>query len=116
VFSVELKFKINGKEVAWEIFANRFLVDAFRSVVNEIDPRQTPTPPPGDSSMMKKKLHPQMLDVNEAAQLLGLKPSTIRDWILRRKIAHVKLGGRVFIRKEAIDDIIQQSTRPAGSH
>jgi excisionase family DNA binding protein len=65
---------------------------------------------------MKKKLQPQMLDVNGAAQLLGLKPSTIRDWILRRKIASVKLGRRVFIRKEAIDDIILRSTRPAGPH
>lgn len=40
----------------------------------------------------------ELLDVNEAAQMFRLKESTVRSWILKRKIAHVKLGRRVFLR------------------
>ena len=35
-----------------------------------------------------------LLTVPEAASFLRLKPSTIRSWILQRKIPFVKLGQR----------------------
>jgi excisionase family DNA binding protein len=40
----------------------------------------------------------ELLDVKEAAARLRLKPTTIRAWILNRKIPFVKIGGRVLIR------------------
>jgi excisionase family DNA binding protein len=54
-----------------------------------------------------------LLTVSECASLLRLKPSTVRAWILHRKIAHVKLGGRVFLRKSDCEALIAASVVPA---
>jgi excisionase family DNA binding protein len=54
-----------------------------------------------------------LLTVDEAARLLHLRPSTVRDWLLRRKITYVKLGGRVFIRRTDIERLISASLVPA---
>jgi len=54
-----------------------------------------------------------LLTVIEAADTLHLKPSTIRAWILHRRIPHVKLGGRVFIRRNDCEALIAASVVPA---
>jgi excisionase family DNA binding protein len=54
-----------------------------------------------------------LLTVVEAADILRLRPSTVRAWILHRKIAHVKLGGRVFLRKGDCEALIAASLVPA---
>jgi excisionase family DNA binding protein len=54
-----------------------------------------------------------LLTVAESAALLRLKASTVRAWILHRKIAYVKLGGRVFLRKSDCDALITASFVPA---
>jgi len=48
----------------------------------------------------------ELLNVNETAAMLRLKQSTIRSWILKKKLACVKLGQRVFIRRTDADAII----------
>ncbi|MBZ5565683.1 MAG: helix-turn-helix domain-containing protein [Acidobacteriia bacterium] len=54
-----------------------------------------------------------MLTVAEAAQELGLKESTIRAWLLRRKhIRFVKLGRAVRISREEVDRLIRENTIP----
>jgi excisionase family DNA binding protein len=50
-----------------------------------------------------------LVNVAEAAEILGLKPSTIRAWILHRKITYVKLSRRVFIRRSDAEAIIARS-------
>jgi excisionase family DNA binding protein len=53
---------------------------------------------------------PELLTIAEASAMLRLKPSTLRAWILHRKIAHVKLGGgRVFLRKTDLEKLIAES-------
>lgn len=54
-----------------------------------------------------------MLNVNDAAQLLGLKPTTLRAWILHRKIEFVRVGRAVRIPAKAIDEFIERNTIPA---
>lgn len=56
-----------------------------------------------------------LLTVTEAADILRLKPSTVRAWVLHRKIAYVKLGGRVFIRRVDCEALIAASLVPAAS-
>lgn len=51
-----------------------------------------------------------MLSVAEVAKRLGLKEGTIRLWIARRKIAHVKLGRAVRIPPEEVERIIAENT------
>jgi excisionase family DNA binding protein len=54
----------------------------------------------------------QLLDVKEAASRLRLKPTTIRAWILNRKIQYAKIGRRVFIRASDVDALINGSLVP----
>jgi excisionase family DNA binding protein len=54
-----------------------------------------------------------LLTVPETATFLRLKVSTIRAWVLKRRIPFVKLGGRVFVRKADVQELIEVSVVPA---
>lgn len=54
-----------------------------------------------------------LLTIAEAASLLRLKPSTMRAWILRRKLAYCKVGRLVRIRRADVDALIASSVVPA---
>lgn len=56
---------------------------------------------------------PDLLTVSEAANLLRLKPSTIRAWVLRRKLPYCKVGRLVRIRRADVDTLIASSVVPA---
>jgi excisionase family DNA binding protein len=54
-----------------------------------------------------------LLTVAESAALLRLKASTVRAWILAKRIPYVKLGGRVFLRRCDCEALIAASIVPA---
>jgi len=54
-----------------------------------------------------------LLTIAEASAALRLQTSTLRSWILKRRIAYCKLGSRVFIRRQDIDSLISRSVVPA---
>lgn len=54
-----------------------------------------------------------MHSVQKAAERLGLKPPTLRAWILHRKISYVKIGRAVRIPEQEIERIIRENTVPA---
>lgn len=55
----------------------------------------------------------KLLTVSEASEMLRLKPSTVRSWLLKHRLSFVKLGSRVFIRHEDCLAIINAGFRPA---
>jgi excisionase family DNA binding protein len=55
----------------------------------------------------------QLLTVKQAADLLGLKVSTIRAWVSRRRLPRVNCGRAVRIPADAIADFIERNTIPA---
>lgn len=57
--------------------------------------------------------HGELVTIAEASEILRLKPSTIRAWVLRRRIAFVKLGRRVMFRRTELEALIAQSVVPA---
>ena len=60
-----------------------------------------------------------LLDVEEAATFCHIKVSTIRSWILKSRVPYVKLGRRVFLRRQDLDQLISESVIPArkaGAH
>jgi len=55
-----------------------------------------------------------LLTVGEAASMLRLQASTIRAWVLHRRIPFVKLGGkRVFFRRADLEALVTASVVPA---
>lgn len=54
-----------------------------------------------------------LLTIAESATLLRLKPSTLRAWILRRKLPYVKVGRLVRIRRADVEAHIAASLVPA---
>jgi excisionase family DNA binding protein len=51
----------------------------------------------------------QLMNVSETAKMLRLKESTVRSWILKRRIPYVKLGRRVFVRHADAQNAIESS-------
>jgi excisionase family DNA binding protein len=57
---------------------------------------------------------PALLRVGEAAKLLNVQTSTIRAWVLRRKLPYVRIGTRAIrIPLDAVESIIRGGTIPA---
>ena len=58
----------------------------------------------------------RLLDVHEAAAMLGLQPGTLYQWAYERRIPTVKLGGPrgpVRFRLSTLAKLIEKSERPA---
>lgn len=51
--------------------------------------------------------------IPEAAGLLGIKESTLRQWIFYELISNVKVRGRVLISEKEIRRLLREGTRPA---
>jgi excisionase family DNA binding protein len=54
-----------------------------------------------------------LLTVRDTAELLNLRESTIRMWLLKRKLPRVNCGRCVRIPAEAIAQFIERNTIPA---
>ena len=53
-----------------------------------------------------------LLSIRECAERLGLKESTIRAWLIKRKLPRVNCGRAVRIPAEAIATFIERNTIP----
>lgn len=63
--------------------------------------------------MAERTMASQMLTVEQAAEALGLAPATLRAWVWRRKIEHVRIGRCVRISQAVIDGLLERGTVPA---
>jgi excisionase family DNA binding protein len=55
----------------------------------------------------------RLLSVPETAERLGLKPATIRAWLLRRKnLPFVRCGRAIRIPSDAVEKFVQDNTVP----
>ena len=63
---------------------------------------------------MNRIIDDRLLDVRQAASMLGVKPSTLYAWSFQRRIPVVKLFGRSLrFRFSTIQKLIDDSERPA---
>lgn len=62
---------------------------------------------------MSQLLTVRLLTVSQAAEILGVKVSTIRAWLLRRKLPRVNCGRAVRIPAEAVTKFVERNTIPA---
>lgn len=54
-----------------------------------------------------------MLTVSEAAKRLGVQESTVRAWVMRRRIPYLKIGRGVRIEEKELDRLLAQCRVPA---
>ena len=56
-----------------------------------------------------------LLNVKQAAKILGVAEKTLRDWVWRKKIDYVKSGDRVMFEPEVIRQFIARNRVKATS-
>jgi excisionase family DNA binding protein len=52
-----------------------------------------------------------LVTVPEAAKLLRLQPSTIRKWLVERRLPRVKLGRRTVLRRLDLEVLVERGRR-----
>ena len=52
----------------------------------------------------------KMLNTKEVAELLGMKPQTLRTWTSQKKISFTKLGSLVRFTPEQVEELINKGT------
>lgn len=109
MFRIEVKFRVGERDVPLERFVALFLAEALRSAQTEIQPKPAPVPPPHLTTppweAPKSKTEPRTIGIHEAARLLSLSPATIRKYISRQKISCVRIGKRVLIPIDTINEL-----------
>lgn len=73
------------------------------------------------NSARRRTLRPEpmldrLVDVHEAANMLGLSPATMYDWAYKRRLPVVKLSGPrgpLRFRVSALQEIIRRAEQPA---
>lgn len=119
MFSVEIKFKVLGKEVRLEQFASLFLLEELRTALREMQPKNTVPPAPSPSPIVPTSQHPRLekkplaVSITEASALLGISPATVRAYVARRTIHSIHIGRRVLIPFTAIHDLLEKGLQPA---
>ncbi len=66
----------------------------------------------GSSRLLEKGFSPP-LDYAEAAAYLGCKESTLRVWVSRRRVPHIKVGALCRFRTQDLDGWLEERTVPA---
>ena len=59
---------------------------------------------------MKEKL----LTARQVAEILGIKISTIYDWVYRRKMPYIKIGSLLRFNPTTIENYIEKQTKQGG--
>jgi excisionase family DNA binding protein len=52
----------------------------------------------------------RLLSVDQSAAYLGLRPRTVRRWIVTGRLPVTRLGRRVLLDKELLDGLIKEKT------
>ena len=55
----------------------------------------------------------RLLTVQQTAELLAVKPGTVRLWIAQRRLPVVRLGRSVRVTAAAVQELIESNTTPA---
>ena len=63
-----------------------------------------------ESELSIPSLQP-LLTYNEAADILAVKPQTLRQWASTKRIPYVKIGSAVRFRPDQLEEFIRSSSR-----
>lgn len=54
----------------------------------------------------------ELLRINEVAELLTLRPVTVRAWLARRKLSFVRIGRSIRIPRTEVDRVLTEGAVP----
>ena len=57
---------------------------------------------------------PKVVGINEAARLLGIRPSTLRVRVKQNRIRSVRIGRRVLVPMESIEKVVREGMPSRG--
>lgn len=110
MFTVELRFKENGREVSFDWIVDEFAAK-FAGVLKELNTARKEEGLPGAKELPHvecERLTPKAVSINEAARLLGIRPSTLRVRVKEGRIRIVRIGRRVLVPMESIDRVVRE--------
>lgn len=55
----------------------------------------------------------RLLKYDEAAEVLNIKPTTLRKWVCEGRVPHVKIGSAVRFKRREIEEFIERFSRKA---
>ena len=92
-------------------FARGLVILAYElasEVVEEIRPSNQPSVRnDSKASASRQPAQGQFLSVEEAAEFLRLKPSTLYSWVSNDKIPYSKVGSRILFEREALVEFVK---------
>ena len=59
----------------------------------------------------QREVNQRLLTYQDAADILHIKPQTLRQWVSAKKIDYVKIGSAVRFKRGHIEDFIENSSR-----
>mgnify|MGYP000055855061 CR=1 FL=1 len=88
----------------------RFYVpEQVKGFLSSLDPTRIVSEKDIVSGQIKKEK--QLLDTKEAAEFLGISKNTLYEWIIQRKIPHIKVGRLVKFRREDLEAWLKRRTQ-----
>ena len=105
MFEIELKFKINGREVPCDAFIGALRLQIVEAVKAAIPPH-VPEPPRQTIPPPKLPTEPRAFSLNETSKLLSVSQATIRRRIPEGKIRAIRVASRVLVPSESFRAIL----------
>jgi excisionase family DNA binding protein len=109
MFEIELRYKINGREVRCDQFVDAIKMQVTETIRNAIQ-LQMSTPPTRQSVPQQNiPAERRAYGLDEAAKLLSVSKATISRRIREGKIRAIRVGSRVLLPSESIQKILQEA-------
>lgn len=51
----------------------------------------------------------KLLKIEQVAELYGFAKRSVYDWVKRKTLTHIRLGGRIYIRPEDVEEMIRKN-------
>jgi excisionase family DNA binding protein len=109
MFEIELKYKINGREVRCDQFVDAIKTQLTEAIKDAIQQQRSAEPSPQSSPQMKIPAERHAYGLDEASKLLSVSKATISRRIREGKIRAIRVGSRVLLPSESIQKILQEA-------
>lgn len=113
MLTLDVRLKLNGRDLSLknvaEFIISRFVQEFRKEIRTFVPPAPPPVyQPPQPQKTESQKSQPKAVGIDEAARLLGIRPSTVRAYVSKRRIHFIRIGRRVLIPVETIDKILSE--------